>query len=346
MTHTGLHQAKASDAFATRGAFTLVELLVVIGIIALLISILLPSLQMARESANRIVCGSNLRQMGTACQMHAAERQGYFPYLGWVADRDGLPITTAPTPTVMQDPKAAHYTYIAWNATYPNVVAPFPIALAKFLGGKTPVDLAQATTMMANDRNLARIYRCPSQSLPPESVFLLDNPNNAMWQTLKMANSYAYNECFLGSSQAGGLAVRYAGRTTLIRQPASTMVATDGLPRNETGGAGSLVTFYNRLNRNSLSERLPRYPVSLADAMRGVGYTTNQAMWMAGNATSFDGFRHRGRMNVLFVDGHVELLGMYKNPNLYVRGPVNARMPAGLTPATELEKVYIDPPAR
>ncbi|HEV7301936.1 MAG TPA: prepilin-type N-terminal cleavage/methylation domain-containing protein [Tepidisphaeraceae bacterium] len=60
--------------------FTLVELLVVIGIIAVLISILLPSLNRARRAANNVACLSNMKQMGLAMAMYTNANKGSLPW--------------------------------------------------------------------------------------------------------------------------------------------------------------------------------------------------------------------------------------------------------------------------
>jgi prepilin-type N-terminal cleavage/methylation domain-containing protein len=62
-----------------RHGFTLVELLVVIGIIAILISILLPALNRVREQAKDVNCKSNMRQIYLACRMSASENQDFVP---------------------------------------------------------------------------------------------------------------------------------------------------------------------------------------------------------------------------------------------------------------------------
>jgi prepilin-type N-terminal cleavage/methylation domain-containing protein len=69
-----------------RTAFTLVELLVVIGIIAVLIGILLPVLNRARAAANRTVCLSNIRQLGIGMLMYCNDNQGWFPTNAAAAD--------------------------------------------------------------------------------------------------------------------------------------------------------------------------------------------------------------------------------------------------------------------
>ena len=71
-----------------RRAFTLVELLVVIGIIAVLIGILLPALGRAREASKSTACLSNLRQLGMAYMMYANDNKGYLP----ASSRGGSPL--------------------------------------------------------------------------------------------------------------------------------------------------------------------------------------------------------------------------------------------------------------
>ena len=145
-------RAVAAKHFTT--AFTLVELLVVIGIIALLVSILLPALNRAREQAQRTKCLANLRSIGQMVTIYVNLHKGALP-LGFWTNSDGAPT------------KAVQNNYgIAFRETGFG-----PAAVLRFngLGLLYPAGLI-GTGLQNNTASEGEVFYCPS--------FVEDNPDH------------------------------------------------------------------------------------------------------------------------------------------------------------------------
>jgi len=146
---------KRQPCFSTRRArgFTLIELLVVISIIALLIGILLPALQAARSTAREVVCKSQLRQVGTATNLYAADEKDFIVPLEWEVFRQGTHPGGFPDGTVTTSAQAG---FRHWNdlLTYYMNIEPFD---------NVPPDLYRS-------RMTASVFMCPDYSDEYEQI--------------------------------------------------------------------------------------------------------------------------------------------------------------------------------
>jgi prepilin-type N-terminal cleavage/methylation domain-containing protein/prepilin-type processing-associated H-X9-DG protein len=117
------------SSFCRRCAFSLIELLVVIGVIAILIAMLLPALGRARAQARQTQCASQLRQLGQAFHLYANANGGYLPaWSGWhtypdganADDQPGLAWTEQLAPHFVR-PDSPVYNCPAWPDAVPRI---------------------------------------------------------------------------------------------------------------------------------------------------------------------------------------------------------------------------------
>jgi prepilin-type N-terminal cleavage/methylation domain-containing protein len=168
--------------------FTLVELLVVIGIIALLISMLLPALGKAREAANRVSCASDLRQIGQAMYQYATDNKGNFPRGVWWGAIGPSPDLNYPSTGA---PNTGDHTFEGLRAfTDPIATDPFnqSSGYSAVGNGTIPIlgdDVAQpwqsASRPGDNDITCAIFLLCRQYLLPAKLFICPSASNDLFW---------------------------------------------------------------------------------------------------------------------------------------------------------------------
>jgi prepilin-type processing-associated H-X9-DG protein len=281
----------ATQGRGAAAAFTLVELLVVIGIIAVLVGILLPTLSRARESANQVKCMANLRQIGMALVMYVGENKGMMPF-GFV-DKNGT---------------------LDGGITYGGDTSDWTVLLTNVLNKKLGTDYADQQTSDPNFAGVRAVFVCPTVNVQSRVNTYLTHYSGHP----RLLPNLHQNEWLLG----GGTRKMRTSRLARIKRSSEIGIVFDASISESVSAAGQWIAFAvaDGLDRNRIERRpyltdnyaldttiTPNQPVDLSPIVGGTG---------AADFINTDGsrnrqnirFRHKGDTvaNVLMLDGHVE----------------------------------------
>jgi prepilin-type N-terminal cleavage/methylation domain-containing protein/prepilin-type processing-associated H-X9-DG protein len=274
-----------------RAGFTLIELLVVIAIISVLIALLLPAVQSAREAARRAQCCNNLMQMGLALQSYESAHEVLPP---------GVVNLTGP---VLDQPKGYGFGWLTQVSPYiemKNVYNHFNLKVGLY-------EPENSTTRT----NLVRSFLCPSDGGPARDSNRIAMSNYAGVHHDVEAPIAADNHgvLFLNS------AVRYEDVTD-----GTSMTLFVGEKLNDGLDLGWASGTRASLRNTGLGvNRMPASSQKGATATSGLSAAEAAALAKLGEAEFVGGFgsRHPGGSNFVFGDGSVRFIKSSISPKIY-----------------------------